>query len=152
MLFKGIPVIDFLTPYNNISSYQKHPLRLSDILHTHLTSFKGIPIIDFLTPYTHHRSFKGIPIINFLTPYTHHRSFKGIPIINFLTPYTLLRSFKTVSPLNRAKSGKIAHFQTFEVCIFVPAIFWFLVVCMVKMWSDRKHFLVTFGSFENIRS
>jgi len=43
-----------------------------------------------------------------------------------------------VSPLNRAKSGKIGLFQTFEVWTFVPAIFWFLVVCMVKMWSDRK--------------
>jgi len=43
-----------------------------------------------------------------------------------------------VSPLNRAKSGKIGHFQTFEVWTFVPAIFWFLVVYMIKMWSDRK--------------
>jgi len=48
------------------------------------------------------------------------------------------RCIKPVSPLNRAKSRKIGHFQTFEVWTFVPAIFWFLVVCMVKMWSDRK--------------
>ena len=47
-------------------------------------------------------------------------------------------SLQPVSPLIRAKSGKIGHFQTFEVWTFVPAIFWFLVVCMVKMWSDRK--------------
>jgi len=40
-----------------------------------------------------------------------------------------------------AESGqirKIRHFQTFEVWTFVPAIFWFLVVRRVKMWSDRK--------------
>jgi len=34
--------------------------------------------------------------------------------------------------------GKIGHFQTVEVWTFVPAIFWFLVVCVVKIWSDRK--------------
>jgi len=46
------------------------------------------------------------------------------------------RLLELVSPLNRAKSGR--HFQTFEVGIFVPAIFWFLVVRRVKMWLDRK--------------
>ena len=35
-----------------------------------------------------------------------------------------------------AESGQ-THFQTFEVWPFVPAIFWLLFVCMVKMWSDR---------------
>jgi len=48
------------------------------------------------------------------------------------------KQIEPVSPLNRAKSGKIGHFQTFEVWTFVPVIFWFLVVCMVKTWSDRK--------------
>ena len=53
---------------------------------------------------------------------------------NFKKPDLL----KPVSPLNRVKSGKIGHFQTFKVWTFVPAIFWFMIVCMVKMWSDRK--------------
>ena len=48
------------------------------------------------------------------------------------------RLLKPVSPLNRDKSGKIGHFQAIEIWTFVPAIFWFLVVCMVKMWSDRR--------------
>jgi len=44
---------------------------------------------------------------------------------------------KPVSPLNRDTKGKMGHFKTFEVWTFVPAIFWFLVVCVVKMWSAR---------------
>jgi len=40
--------------------------------------------------------------------------------------------------VNQAKTGKIRHVQTFKVWTFVTAMFRFLVVCMVKMWSDRK--------------
>ena len=29
------------------------------------------------------------------------------------------------------------HFQTFKAWTFVPAIFWGLIICVVKMWSDR---------------
>jgi len=43
---------------------------------------------------------------------------------------------KPVSPDTRAKLGQIRDFQTFKVWTFVPAIFLFLVVCVVKMWSD----------------
>jgi len=52
----------------------------------------------------------------------------------------LISTLELVLPLNRAKSGKIGNFQTFEVWTFVPAIFWVLVptVCVVKMLSDRK--------------
>ena len=42
---------------------------------------------------------------------------------------------KHVSPVNQAKNG---HFQIFEVWTFVPALFWFLVVCVVKMWSGKS--------------
>jgi len=46
------------------------------------------------------------------------------------------------SPATGVRTGfawmsKIGHFQTFKVWTFVPAIFWFLIVCVVKM-SDRK--------------
>jgi len=59
-------------------------------------------------------------------------------IINFR--FRIAAGLEPGSPLNRAaKSGKIRHFQAFEVWTFVPAIFWFLVVCMTKMWSDRKN-------------
>jgi len=40
--------------------------------------------------------------------------------------------------LNRAKSGKLDTFKLFRFEFFLPTIFWSLVVCVVKMWSDRK--------------
>ena len=60
-------------------------------------------------------------------------------------PFFLVRGWKEErkkgasfrKPVSPAKWGKIGHFQTFKVWTFVPAIFWFLIVCMVKMWSDR---------------
>jgi len=67
----------------------------------------------------------------------HCRGWRLVGCTHSLFKWSISHCLKPVSPLNRAKSGKIGHFQIFEVCILVPAMFWFLVVCMAKMWSDR---------------
>jgi len=41
-----------------------------------------------------------------------------------------------LEPASQETKAGNGHFQTFQVSSFVPAMFWFLVVCVVKVWSD----------------
>ena len=52
--------------------------------------------------------------------------------------YTYVFTFKKSFAVNCAKSGKLDIFKKIRFEFFSPAIFWGLVVCVVKMWLDRK--------------